>query len=132
MRVLFIWPKGYDSYYTIPLPFAYLKSNISNPEHDIRLVDCTLENLRSDSIELQNRIKDFQPDLIGISAMSTVIAEALAILRMSKNVLPEVATIMGGSHATCYPESLLRNARGRFCFSRGGRVFLSGISRHLQ
>jgi anaerobic magnesium-protoporphyrin IX monomethyl ester cyclase len=116
VRILFIWPKGYDSYYTIPLPFAYLKSNITSPEHEIRLIDCTLENLRSDSIELQNRIRDFQPDLIGISAMSTVIAEALAILRMSKNVLPEVVTIVGGSHATCYPESLLKRQEVDFVF----------------
>ncbi len=122
VRILFIWPRGYDSYYTIPLPFAYLKSNISSPDHEIRLIDCTLDNLRSDSSELERRIRDFQPHLVGVSAMSTVIAEAMAILALSKNVLPEVRTVVGGSHATCYPEQLLTRREVDFVF-RGEAEF---------
>lgn len=116
VRILFIWPKGYDVAYTIPLPFAYLKSNITTEEHVIGLVDCTLENLRSDSPELERRIRDFQPHVIGVSAMSTVISEALAILRTAKATLPEVTTVVGGSHATCYPEGLLSMQEVDFVF----------------
>jgi len=116
LRILFIWPKGYDTAYTIPLPFAYLKSNITNTKHEIRLVDCTLLNLGFDSQELKDRIRDFQPHLVCVSAMSTVIAEALAILRTAKAILPKTTTAVGGSHATCYPESLLRERDVDFVF----------------
>ncbi len=116
VRVLFVWPKGYDIAYAMPLPFAYLKSNIRNPEHEIRILDCTLHGLDSMSADLAGQIRDFHPDCSRRVGQSTVIAEGLAILRVAKEILPACVTIVGGSHATCYPADLLENSDVDFVF----------------
>ncbi|MBI5196795.1 MAG: hypothetical protein HZA10_10815 [Nitrospirae bacterium] len=49
MKVVLIWPKGYDLYYGIPMALGYLKSNTDNHKHDIKILDCVLEGFDSTS-----------------------------------------------------------------------------------
>ena len=71
MRVALIWPNGFKVQNTIPLAFGYLKSNIKNKDrHQIKIIDCSLENLNSCSVELREKILEFKPDVLGISFWS--------------------------------------------------------------
>lgn len=132
MRVLLVWPKGYDIAYAMPLPFAYLKSNIRNPEHEIQLIDCTLHDLSSTSAELARRMSAFRPDVVAVSATSTVVAEALAVLKVAKEILPACVTIIGGSHATCYPADLLENSDVDFVFRGEAELSFEGFLETLK
>lgn len=122
MRVLLIWPKGYDTAYCLPLPLGYLKSNTDDRKHEIKIVDCSLDRLDANSVKLRQRIIDFNPDVVGVSVMTSVLAEALSIMRLAKDILPRVTTIVGGSHASCHPETLLVNQDVDFVF-RGEAEF---------
>jgi anaerobic magnesium-protoporphyrin IX monomethyl ester cyclase len=116
----------------MPLPFAYLKSNITDAGHDVRIIDCTLHSMDAESCSLADQIEAFAPDVVGVSAMSTVVPEALALLRLAKDLVPQTTTVIGGSDATCYPEDLLNQSQVDFVF-RGEaefsfRDFLDGLT----
>src|SRR3989338_6385706 len=45
-------------------------------------------------------LRQFNPDIVGITAMSIQINDAMEICRIVKKVLPNCLTILGGTHAT--------------------------------
>jgi len=55
--------------------------------------------------EFSRVLKEFQPDLLAVSAMTTNLDETLDILR---HVQPDCLVVMGGVHATLEPEEILR------------------------
>ena len=60
--------------------------------------------------ELQQESKDFNPDLIGISANFTPYFETvLKTAKVCKKILPQVPVVMGGHHATAKPGEILQS-----------------------
>lgn len=117
MRVALIWPNGFKVQNTIPLAFGYLKSNIKNKDrHQIKIIDCSLENLNSRSVELREKILEFKPDVLGISFWSPNYYEALSILMLAKSIDPNMTTVVGGPHATSYSDKIMENGEIDFLF----------------
>ncbi len=110
IKVLFVWPYGYETKYLLPLSFAFLKSNLPADEYRVELADCSLNNKRATSEWLGERMLAFQPDVVCVSSWSIVYPEALAVLRVAKKLLPGVITIMGGPHVTTSADEVIRHA----------------------
>ncbi len=104
MRVLFVEPPKQSwfimgEYRPPPLGLlclaAYLEDHLKNVE--IKVVDCQAEQL--DWKDLQNRITEFEPDIVCPSALSTVNAYLVArTAQLAKKINPEITTIVGGLH----------------------------------
>lgn len=60
--------------------------------------------------EMQETIRRFEPDLIGISIWTTYAASALHVADLCKTVRPDCPVVMGGPHATVRAEEVLRIA----------------------
>lgn len=59
--------------------------------------------------EIEQRIRDLQPDVVGISCIFTSIFRPGAeIARIAKRVNPEIITVMGGTHVTVSPDNVLK------------------------
>ncbi len=57
--------------------------------------------------EIRQRLEDFAPDLVATTAFTASIIEAVKLLKLAKEVNPEVVTVLGNVHATfCYDELL--------------------------
>ncbi|MFH1400248.1 MAG: radical SAM protein [Nanoarchaeota archaeon] len=108
MRVLLVWPHGYDTEYVMPLSLGYLKSNTPK-RHPVKLLDCSLHHIRADSAEFRKQLKRFKPDLVGVSAWSPTYNESIEIFRVAKEYDPKIITVMGGAHATAYPDLIMKN-----------------------
>lgn len=111
-----VWPLGFDTLYVVPLAFGYLKSNLDTSEHEVRIIDCALRGIAADSPELQKELNEFRPQIVGVSCWSPTYGEALRILRLAKEIDPEVVTVMGGAHVTAYPDAAMKNAFVDFIF----------------
>ncbi len=109
MKIALIWPKGFNIEHVMPLSLGYLKSNIDNTKHEVKIFDCALHNLDSDSPLLQKMIREFSPQLIGISSWSVMFPEAMCILEKAKLINENVITLMGGLHATFYSHEVMKN-----------------------
>ncbi|MEW6602065.1 MAG: radical SAM protein, partial [Nitrospirota bacterium] len=116
MKIAFIWPKGFDTNYVLPLAFGYLKSNIDLTRHNIKIIDCSLRNLAADSPEFRQEILDFNPDVAAVSCWSTTYLEAINTLAAVKSINKEIVTVMGGVHATTYPDRTMEFAEVDFLF----------------
>jgi hypothetical protein len=64
----------------------------------IKIVDAFSEGLYAE--EAAARVLAHQPDIFGLSVMSTNINRGLKLLKMVKQARPTVTTVLGGQHAT--------------------------------
>jgi len=105
-KIALIWPKGFDKTYSIPLPYGYLKSNIDESKYEIRIFDNTISNRLSTDELFKQDLREFDPDLVGVSTWSPMSIEAIDCLRIAKDIKHEVITCIGGAHATSYHEKI--------------------------
>lgn len=91
-----------------PLGLLYLASSIkkfSKYKHNIKIIDSFSENL--DFKDIEKTIKNFNPDLIGITAYTPILYDALKTLKLAKKINPKIITVIGGHHSDLYPKETL-------------------------
>ncbi len=59
--------------------------------------------------EVRQTITAFNPDIIGISAMTASYPAALNVSKIAKNCKPDIRVVMGGKHPSALPEATLQN-----------------------
>jgi radical SAM superfamily enzyme YgiQ (UPF0313 family) len=112
LRVLLVWPSslnevlGWGSLGAIaePLALEYLAATVKEMGHDARILD-----LRLHPDDLEQVVRDYQPDLLGVTAYSMHVRSAIAICRQVKDLLPSCRTVVGGHHATFLPEDFFED-----------------------
>ncbi len=105
---------------TPPLGIAYLASVLEKKGHTVHLLDCIIEGYDSPSKnngfmhlglgweEIEQRMRDFSPDLVGISCMfSMMFPEALRMAEIAKGNDRKVPVVMGGAHPSSVPLDVL-------------------------
>ncbi len=112
MRVLLINPPPYqrvDEYDTpnfTRLGLACLASHLrSHGDAEIEIVDSKFERLSYAAVS--DRIRQFQPDVVGLTAFTNEIIPASRVAEMAKSISPDVVTVIGGVHATVLPDRTL-------------------------
>lgn len=62
--------------------------------------------------EIEKRITDFKPDAVATTAFTAEIVDALKVLKLAKDINPEIITVIGNVHPTfCYEEMLKEHHR---------------------
>lgn len=90
-----------------PLGLMYVATAAQKTLGDkIIIVDAYSEGLYAE--EAAARVLAHQPDIFGLSVMSTNINRGLKLLKGVKEAQPTVTTILGGQHATLFDRLLLR------------------------
>jgi radical SAM superfamily enzyme YgiQ (UPF0313 family) len=68
--------------------------------HEVRVLDMRLEPEDA----LARELVSFEPDLVGTTSMTTDVYQALAVLRMARQIVPHALTVVGGHAATLQPD----------------------------
>ena len=64
----------------------------------------------ANSYEIERTIRNEKPDVVAVSALfSPYSFEALEIAQIAKNISSSIITVMGGTHATVFPEHTLNS-----------------------
>lgn len=86
-----------------PLNLGYLASYLMqvNSDIDISILDC--EGLRLKYTEIENRIRELKPDIIGITIPTPAFVQGLEVSRIAKRVNKDIKIIVGGPHPTAFP-----------------------------
>jgi anaerobic magnesium-protoporphyrin IX monomethyl ester cyclase len=127
------WIKGGNLYiapFEPPLGLAYLTAYLKQRGEQVELID--MQGLMMDSSELIKRIKMEQPDIIGITAMTTTFPIALKVAQLAKQVLPEVKVVFGGVHPTLDPKLALEHSYVDFVIRGEGEVALYELVSALE
>ena len=104
MRILFIHPNYHSGGAEIagswpPAWVAYLSGSLRRSGFDdIHFIDAMTDDLDDDA--LRARIKDIQPDVVGLTAITPSIYVAERALQIAQEVCPNAVRMLGGIHAT--------------------------------
>lgn len=112
MRVQLINPPPFqinDSYDAPDFPqlgLATLAGYLVKGGHGhISIIDAKFERLGYDKI--MERVASFQPDVVGITAMTNEIIQAGRVAKLVKEKFPQITTVIGGVHVSVLPVSTL-------------------------
>ncbi|MFH1020803.1 MAG: radical SAM protein [Pseudomonadota bacterium] len=87
------------------LSFVYIAGSLRRAGYEVDYYDAMA--LWHDWPEIRARLADFRPAVVATTAFTASIVDAVALLRLAKEVNPEVVTVIGNVHATfCYEELL--------------------------
>ncbi|CAB1059026.1 Radical SAM domain protein [Olavius sp. associated proteobacterium Delta 1] len=110
MRVLLINP-----YYPIsetpspPLGLAYLASALCEAGIEVKILDLVVYPYSQTM--LQNVLEKFQPQLVGLTAVTMTFDNGMGVIRDIKRLNPDILSVMGGPHVTfCTRETLKKHS----------------------
>lgn len=92
--------------YNPPLGILYVAAHArENTPHEIRVVDAVVEELSYPA--LKARIEAERPDVVGITATTFTLVDAVSTVRLVKEISPDITVVMGGPHPYIYPEETI-------------------------
>ena len=106
MRVLLINP-----FYPIsetpspPLGLAYLAGALTRAGIEVKILDLVV--FPYSRAMLQKVLEEFNPRVVGLTAVTMTFDSAMGVVRDVKHLNPDIVTVMGGPHVTfCAPDTL--------------------------
>ncbi|HEY0196686.1 MAG TPA: cobalamin-dependent protein, partial [Methanobacterium sp.] len=90
-----------------PLNLMYLGGALEKASHSVRIVDDDLEQLRYEKIS--KIISKLAPRIVGTTATTSTIKNALKYVKLAKEILPDSLTVIGGPHSTFMPTETLKS-----------------------
>ncbi|MFQ6080460.1 MAG: B12-binding domain-containing radical SAM protein [Candidatus Bathyarchaeia archaeon] len=91
---------------SLPLGLLYIAAVLERDGVDVEVIDNYLLDLSTE--ELVNKIKRGNPALLGFSVMTFTYPESRRNMTRLKEEMPEVPIVVGGPHATLFPEELIK------------------------
>ena len=106
-----------------PLGIMYLASYLRDKfKAEVRLVDQLLDNSRNQ--QLVKKIADFNPDVVGLSAMIPTAHNLPELTRFIQAALPQALILLGGGYVSSFAEqSLLKTVAHAAVPGEGERAF---------
>ena len=100
-----IWREVASNY--PPLGLAAAAALLEKHDIPVSILDLKVEHFSSD--KLASKIREINPQIVGISAITPTINEAWHIAEIAKKTLPESLVVFGGTHATVMPQECIEN-----------------------
>jgi anaerobic magnesium-protoporphyrin IX monomethyl ester cyclase len=136
MRIVLVNPCADQHYQTHRhgvghLGLGYIAACLLREGHDVRVVDaktCSLSPTRS-----LERICDYEPQLVGATAMTHEIWHVGWLLAGVKAAMPDCVTMVGGPHSTALPQRTLEEFPGIDIAVQGeGEQTTCVLAEHLE
>ncbi len=111
-KVLFITPPYHCGVVEVagrwaPLTFAYLAGEIRKSGFDPIIYDAMTK--QHGFVEIGKMIEETMPFSVATTAITSTVMDSLEILRIAKEINPEIKTIIGGVHPTFLYQEVLEN-----------------------
>jgi hypothetical protein len=109
--------------YSPPLGLLYLASALRHRFGDtteVELLDMKVRHMEPEKV--RGKLRDFQPDVIGVSALNCEAAASYELARICKEENEQVITVLGGAFCAAPGRYYLRRERVRLDFFRQFRT----------
>jgi radical SAM superfamily enzyme YgiQ (UPF0313 family) len=90
----------------VPLGLAYLASMLKTHGYEVKVKDMTLHSWD----DVRAEIKKEDPDIVGIGCLTLWRNQTIKTARIAKEYNPNIKVVIGGPHATFYPEHMFKMA----------------------
>lgn len=117
--------------FTPPLGLMYIAAYLEKyTNHQIEILDSQVEQM--DYSELEEEIKKRNPDVVGITAMTFTIIDVIKTAEIVKKANSNIKVILGGPHATIYPEETARLKEVDFCIIGEGEKTILKLIKNIN
>ncbi len=117
--------------YNPPLGLLYVAGYAeAKTSHQIRVLDCQVEELGHAGLEARIRAED--PDVVGIQALTFTIIDARMVADAVKRAKPSCRVVMGGPHVHIYARETLRIPSVDFAVKGEGEVGFAQLLSALE
>lgn len=146
MKILLIYPpnlhqavyskefrrvKGQETSAYPPLGLMYIQAMVKREtDHEIKLIDLTLPQAKDFSLD--HLVREFAPDVVGMTAYTLCFYDALSMARTVKANAPAAKVVMGGPHIDLYPEETLAHPEIDFLVEGDGEIPFLALLRALE
>lgn len=94
--------RGFDP----PLGLLYLAGYLKKySDHELKIIDAQVERLTYS--DLQEKIRKFAPNVIGITTMTFTLLDVLKTIEVAKKVCPDTKIVLGGPHVHIFPKETI-------------------------
>jgi radical SAM superfamily enzyme YgiQ (UPF0313 family) len=107
MKVVLVAPNCRAHTVTPPLGLGYLASAVRQHGHDVAILDLAKERL--DPERGAKAVRRLQPELVGVSILSTAYLPARELVAAIRREIPDVPLVVGGPHVTALPDDALED-----------------------
>lgn len=133
MNILLIRPNSTnnkkDTYITFPLGIGYIASVLKKQNHNVFVIDLTIEDVNYES--LTERIKIINPEIIGISALSYSYNQVKQLSAYLKSVI-DSKIILGGHLAYYSYEIVLNKTQIDICVIGEGEITIVDLLQNMN
>ncbi|MEI7528021.1 MAG: radical SAM protein [Elusimicrobiota bacterium] len=136
MKILLIQPNPRACYAwpvcaSIPLGLLYVAAALRKAGFgDAAVLDARMQRLGHG--EISRRIKEFSPDLVGITGMSTEAGEIHALARLARAADARCRVVVGGPYATTSPEAAVADPDIDFAVTGEGESTVCELAAALE
>ncbi len=137
MKIMLIFPPTNRLFKAVlkttppPLSVAYLAAVARENGHDVKVIDSLVMDYTFDDVEKE--IKNYSPDLVGITATTSMMPDAYQVAKIAKNISKDTKVVIGGPHVTFVPEDTLKESENIDYVVRGeGEIIFSNLLKHLE
>ncbi|NLE02535.1 MAG: B12-binding domain-containing radical SAM protein [Fibrobacter sp.] len=106
MQILLVYPNISDHPLDISFGLSSISAVLKREGHSVKLLDCTFGISNG---HIKKTLKDFRPDLIGVTIASNDYLYAIKIVTFIKSIY-SVPVICGGFYATTAPENVIKES----------------------
>jgi len=85
-----------------PVGLLYIASVLKSSGIETKIIDCPAQKISHNV--LINHIKEYTPDIIGITTFTTTMTDVLICAQNIKSINKRIITVLGGHHVYSYPE----------------------------
>lgn len=122
---------GEERGYNPPLGIMYLAAYAEkNTEHKIEILDSQVEEI--DYLGFAKEINKRKPDVVGISAMTFTLIDALKTAEIVKELDKGIKVIFGGPHPNIYPEETINLPGVDFVIRGEGDILFTQLINNLD
>ena len=114
-----------------PIGILSIAAYLENKGHQVKIIDCLVENYGAKELESFLRQNIF--DVIGISAFTNTIADTYHTVEICKAVAPGVKIVVGGVHATILPKRTMEECKEiDFLVQGEGEMIMDELLQYLE
>lgn len=105
MKILFLYPEYTYPRKAPPIGVASLAAYVLRAGHEAEIIDLNVAKYREE--EFLNVLREYSPDIIGVSFMTNQYVNAVELIKLCKGIMPAIPVVAGGPHASALPDDLL-------------------------
>ncbi|RJO60635.1 radical SAM protein [candidate division WS5 bacterium] len=99
-------------------------------DHTVEILDANAEGI--DHKSLKQAIENRKPDIVGIQSITYTFIDAIETARTVKSISQDIPVVMGGIHATIYPDATIRFPEVDYVIAGEGEISFTQLLNSLN